>query len=83
MFGAVTLKEMHLYKNLSLKEIESIPNIKFIKEYNDTVNNSTSVPIYKYRKEGDEYKTSRKIIDYIVLDQTSWEAFDIKVFKKE
>jgi len=70
-------------KNLSLKEIEAIPNIKLIKEYIDTVNNCINVPIYKYRKEGDEYKTSRKIIDYLVLDQTSWETFDIKVFKKE
>jgi len=70
-------------KNLSLKEIEAIPNIRLIKEYIDTVNNCTSVPIYKYRKEGDEYKTSRKIIDYIVADQTSWETLDIKVFLKE
>jgi len=70
-------------KNLSLKEIESIPSIKLIKEYIDTVNNCTSVPIYKFRKEGDEYKTSREIIDYIVTDQTSWETFDIKVFLKE
>lgn len=70
-------------KNLSLKEIEAIPNIKLIKEYAETVNNCTSVPIYKYRKEGDEYKTSREIIDYIVADQTSWETIQIKIFKKD
>ncbi|MEO6695052.1 MAG: hypothetical protein ABIY50_02410 [Ignavibacteria bacterium] len=70
-------------KNLSLKQIESLPNIKLIKEYIDTVNNCTSVPVYKYRKEGDEYKTSREIIDYLVEGQTSWETYHIKVFKKE
>jgi hypothetical protein len=72
-----------LEENVLLNEIQSIPNIKLIKEYKDTVNNCTSIPVYKYRKEGDEYKTSRKFIDYIIGDQTAWETIDIKVFLKQ
>jgi hypothetical protein len=70
-------------ENVTLQKIEAAKNIKLIKEYKDTVNNCTSIPIYKYRKEGDEYKTSRKIIDYIAADQTTWETIYIKVFLKE
>jgi hypothetical protein len=66
-----------------LKEIESIPGIKQVKDYKDTVNNCTSIPIYKYRKEGDEYKTSRDFIDYLIADQTTWETIDIRVYLKE
>lgn len=68
--------------NVTLKEIEAIPGIKLVEKYIDTVNNCYSVPIYNFRKEGDEYKTSREIIDYLVKDQTSWETLDIRVFLK-
>ncbi|MCI0448665.1 MAG: hypothetical protein L0Y79_02625 [Chlorobi bacterium] len=71
-------------ENVTLDEINSIPNIKLVKEYKDTVNNCYSSPMYyKYRKEGDEFKSSRKFIDYLTADQTTWETFDIKVFLKE
>jgi hypothetical protein len=69
--------------DVTLKEIESIPGIKQVKDYKDTVNNCTSIPIYKYRKEGDEYKTSRDFIDYLIADQTTWETIDIRVFVKQ
>ncbi|MCC7158623.1 MAG: hypothetical protein IT281_03705 [Ignavibacteria bacterium] len=70
--------------DVTLKEIESIPGIKQVKDYKDTVNNCTSIPIYsKYRKEGDEFKRSRDFIDYIIGDQTTWETIDIRVFLKE
>lgn len=69
--------------DVTLKEIESIPGIKQVKDYKDTVNNCTSIPIYKYRKEGDEYKTSRDLIDYLIADQTTWETIDIRVFLKQ
>lgn len=70
-------------EDVTLKEIESIPGIRLVKDYKDTVNNCTSVPIYAYRKEGDEYKTSRDIIDYLIAEQTTWETIDIRVFLKE
>lgn len=71
-------------ENVTLDEITSIHNIKLIKEYKDTVNNCFSSPMYlKYRKEGDEYKSSRKFIDYLIADQTTWETIDIRVFLKE
>jgi hypothetical protein len=71
-------------ENVTLEEITSIPNIKLVREYKDTVNNCFSSPMYsKYRKEGDEYKTSRKFIDYLIADQTTWETIDIRVFLKE
>lgn len=71
-------------ENVTLKEIEAIPNIRLVKDYKDTVNNCTSIPLYsKYRKEGDKYKTSREIIDYVIADQTTWETIDIRVFLKE
>jgi hypothetical protein len=70
--------------DVTLNEILAIPHIKLVKDYKDTVNNCTSIPIYrKYRKEGDEYKTSRDFIDYIIADQTTWETIDIRVFLKE
>lgn len=72
-----------LNENVTLSEINALPNIKLIKDYKDTVNNCESIPIYKYRKEGDEYRTSRKFIDYIIADQTTWETIDIRVFLKE
>jgi hypothetical protein len=70
-------------EDVTLKEIESIQGIRLVKDYKDTVNNCTSVPIYAYRKEGDEHKTSREIIDYLIADQTTWETIDIRVFVKE
>jgi len=69
--------------DVTLKEIESIPGIIQLKDYKNTVNNCTSIPVYKYRKEGDEYKTSRDIIDYVIADQTTWENIDIRVFLKQ
>ncbi|MFI5212298.1 MAG: hypothetical protein ACHQIH_05400, partial [Ignavibacteria bacterium] len=70
--------------DVTLNEILAIPGIKPVKDYKDTVNNCMSIPIYfKYRKEGDEYKTSRDIIDYIIADQTTWETIDIRVFLNE
>lgn len=70
--------------DVTLNEILSIPGIKQVKDYKDTVNNCMSIPLYhRYRKEGDEYKTSRDIIDYIIADQTTWETIDIRVFLKE
>lgn len=71
-------------EDVTLKEIESIPGIKLVKDYKDTVNNCTSIPLYNnHRKEGDEYKTSQGFIDYIIGDQTTWENIDIRVFLKE
>lgn len=70
-------------ENVSFQKIEAVKNIHLIKEYKDTVNNCTSIPIYKYRKEGDEYEISRGIIDYMVAYQTTWEIIDIKVFLKD
>jgi len=71
-------------EDVTLKEIESIPGIKLVKDYKDTVNNCTSIPLYNnHRKEGDEYKTSRDFIDYVIGDQTTWETIDIRVFLKE
>jgi len=68
--------------DVTLKEIESIPGIQKVKEYTGTINNCTAAPIYKYRKEGDEYKYSREFIDYMAADQTTWENIDIRVFYK-
>jgi hypothetical protein len=70
-------------EDVTLKEIENIPGIKLIKDYKATVNNCTSIPLYSHRKEGDEHKTSRDIIDYLIADQTTWETIDIRVFLKE
>ena len=69
--------------NVTLDKITTYPGVKLLKEYKDTVNNGYSAPIYQFRKEGDEFKTSRKIIDYMVHDQTTWEIIDVKVFIKE
>ena len=69
--------------NVTLDKITSFPGVRLLKEYKDTVNNCYAAPIYRFRKEGDEYKTSRKFIDYMVHDQTTWEIIDIKVFVKE
>lgn len=69
--------------DVTLKEIESIPGIKQVKDYKDTVNNCTSIPVYQFRKEGDEHKTSRDLIDYLIADQTTWETIDIRVFLKQ
>lgn len=72
-----------LEENVLLKEIESIPGIKMVKQYKGVVNNCEYTPIWKYRKEGEEYKLSREFIDYMVADQTTWETNDIRVFVKE
>lgn len=72
-----------LEENVTLKEIESIPGIKTIKEYKGTVNNCGFTPVWRYRKDGDEYKFSREFIDYMVADQTAWETIDIRVFVKD
>lgn len=72
-----------LEENVLLKEIESIPGIKMVKQYKGVVNNCEYTPIWKYRREGDEYKYSREYIDYMVADQTTWETNDIRVFVKE
>ncbi len=69
--------------DVTLKEIESIPGIKQVKDYKDTVNNCTSIPVYQFRKEGDEHKASRDLIDYLIADQTTWETIDIRVFLKQ
>lgn len=71
-------------ENVLLNEIISIPSVKLIREYNyDGINNCNSIPLYKFRKEGDEYKCSREFIDYLIADQTCWEEINIKVFKKD
>jgi hypothetical protein len=72
-----------LEENVLLKEIESIPGIKFVKEYKGLVNNCEATPVWKHRKEGDEYEFSREFIDYMVADQTAWETIDIRVFVKD
>lgn len=72
-----------LEENVLLKEIESIPGIKMVKQYKGVVNNCEYTPVWKYRKEGEEYKFSREYIDYMVADQTTWETNDIRVFVKE
>lgn len=69
--------------NVTLKDIEQIPDIKLIKEYKDTVNNLTSVPLYGLRKDDSDNEFSREFIDYITGDQTTWETTHIKVFLKE
>ncbi len=66
----------------TLRNIESMQDIKLVETIKDTVNNCTSIPIWKYRKEGDEYKKSRDFIDYLVKDQTTWETIEIRVFIK-
>ncbi len=71
-----------VHDDVTLKEIESIPGIKKVKEYTGTVNNCNSIPLYKFRKESDEHKWSREFIDYLAADQTTWENIDIKVFYK-
>ena len=68
--------------DVTLKEIESIAGIKQVKDYKDTVNNCLSIPVYRYRKDGDEYSISRDFIDYMIADQTTWENIDIRVFLK-
>ncbi len=68
--------------DVTLKEIESIPGIKQVKDYKDTVNNCLSIPVYKLRRDGDEYSLSRDFIDYMIADQTTWENIDIRVFLK-
>lgn len=69
--------------DVTLKEIESIPGIQQVRDYKDTVNNCLSIPVYKHRREGDEYSISRDVIDYIIADQTTWENIDIRVFLKQ
>jgi len=69
--------------NVSLDKITTYPGVQLLKEFKDTVNNCYAAPIYKFRKEGEEHKTSRKFIDYLVHDQTTWEIIDIKVFIKD
>ncbi len=66
-----------------LKKLESNPHIKLVESFTDTVNNCTSIPIYKYRKEDYDSRRSREFIDYLTKDQTTWENIDIKVFVKE
>ncbi len=72
-----------LEENVLLKEIESIPGIQLVKEYKGTINNCEATPVWKHRKEGDEYEFSREFIDYMVADQTAWETIDIRVFVKD
>ncbi len=69
--------------DVTLKEIESIAGIKLVRDYKNTVNNCTSVPVYEHRRDGDEYSISRDLIDYLVADQTTWENIDIRVFLKQ
>lgn len=69
--------------DVTLKEIESIPGIVQVRDYKNTINNCLSIPAYHHRKEGDEYKISREIIDYLAADQTTWENIDIRVFLKQ
>ena len=68
--------------DVTLKEIESIAGIKQVRDYKDTVNNCQSIPVYKHRRDGDEYSISRDFIDYMIADQTTWENIDIRVFLK-
>jgi len=69
--------------DVTLGEIESIPGIVQVRDYKNTINNCLSIPAYHHRKEGDEYKISREIIDYLAADQTTWENIDIRVFLKQ
>lgn len=69
--------------NVTLKDLEKMPNVKLIKEFKDTVNNLTSIPIYRFRKEGSENEFTREVIDYLAADQTTWETTELKIFLKE
>lgn len=72
-----------LEENVLLNEIEAIPGIKLVKTYEGTVNNCEAAPVWKHRRDGDDYLISRTFIDYMVADQTTWENIDIRVFVKE
>lgn len=66
-----------------LKNLESNPRIKLVESFTDTVNNCTSIPLYKYRSDDLEFRKTRDLIDYMIENQTTWENIDIKVFVKE
>jgi len=70
-------------EDVTLKEIEAIPGIQQVKDYNSTINNCYSIPLYHFRKDGSEYTISHAIIDYMAADQTTWENIDIRVFVKQ
>ena len=70
-------------EDVTLKEIESIPGIKLIKEYKDTVNNCYAIPVYKHKSENSEDKLLNEFIEYLIADQTTWETIYIRVFIKE
>jgi hypothetical protein len=69
-------------QNLSLKEIESIENVKLIREYQqEAIDNCMSIPLYRLRQ-NTESESIREFIDYMIADQTSWEEINIKIFQK-
>lgn len=69
--------------NVSLSYLESQPSFRLIKEYKDTVNNFTSIPLYSFNKEDGEHERRREFIEYYIKEQTTWEIIHIKVFVKE
>jgi hypothetical protein len=69
-------------QNLSLKEIESMENLKLIREYQkEAIDNCMSIPLYRLRQ-NTESEFIREFIDYMIADQTSWEEINIKIFQK-
>jgi hypothetical protein len=69
--------------DVTLKEIESIPNIKLIKEYIDTVDNCIHIPLYNNHRKNSMFEISNSFIDYMIADQTSWENYIIRVYLKD
>ncbi len=70
-------------ENVTLSYLESQPNFRLVKEYKDTVNNLTSIPLYNFNKEDGEHERRREFIEYYIKEQTTWENIHIKVFVKE
>lgn len=68
-------------ENVSLKDIERNPRIKYLFSRVDTVDHRKDISIYSFYDNSSEF--NRKIYEYFTHDQYCWENFEIRVYFKE
>ncbi len=67
-------------ENVTLKKIESIPDIKLLFSKIDTIDHGYDIPLHRFYNYDVQFR--RKAYEYLTHDQYCWENFELKVFVK-
>jgi len=68
-------------ETVTLDKLEKYKGVKLLSTITVKVNRNGDIPIYKHYDWHNKFR--RYLIDYMVVDQYSWENFQLKVFVKE